>query len=144
MAGSNIRRRFAELRLPRFSPPLGLWSVLAVGQYAISFYVLRWLFSQAATGPLRTLGFVLIIGLLLMNASWNAVFFRLRDLRASLLLFIPYDVMAVLLGYTLFALDSPTAPWFTVYVAYLVFATTWGFNIWRLNSSSKCLECLNL
>jgi hypothetical protein len=61
-AGSGIKRRLAELRVPRFAPPLWGWIVIGLCYYVICFVVLFRLFSlHPASGlqqraPLALLG----------------------------------------------------------------------------------------
>jgi tryptophan-rich sensory protein len=132
MAGSGVRTRFAELKMPRFAPSLWAWSLIGVGQYTIFFLVLRSVL--AGQSFYSRLALVLAITVLLFNATWNAFFFRLRDLKMSFLLFIPYDVLAASLAIVLWLGDDPWSRWFLIYPGYLLFATLWGYRIWRLNA----------
>src|SRR5262245_17930351 len=91
MAGSGVRARFAELKMPRFAPSLWVWTLIGLGQYTIFFLVLRSVL--AGQSPYSRPALVLAVTLLLFNATWNAFFFRLRDLKISFLLFIPYDAL---------------------------------------------------
>jgi tryptophan-rich sensory protein len=46
-AGGGVRRRFAELQLPSYSPPFALWIVIGVLYYALCFLLLWHLLSSA-------------------------------------------------------------------------------------------------
>ena len=135
MAGSGVRARFAELTMPRFSPRLWVWSLIGVAQYALFFLVLRSVLAaqSAYARPALLLG----IALLLFNASWNAVFFRVRDLKLSFLLFLPYDALALALAVVLWMGGNPWLRWFLMYPAYLALATLWGYRVWRLNATTR-------
>jgi len=40
LAGSGVRQRFQELRLPAAAPPMGLWVLIGVAYYVIAFTLL--------------------------------------------------------------------------------------------------------
>jgi tryptophan-rich sensory protein len=136
LSGSGVRKRLAELRMPRFAPPFWVWTLVGLGQYTIFFLVLRSLLAGPPSAYSTTALAVAIL-LLLLNATWNAFFFRLRDLRTSLLLFVPYDILAVVLAVLLWVDANPWAGWFSLYPAYLSLATAWGYRVWRLNATSS-------
>ena len=72
----------------------------------------------------------------LRYATFNVVFFRRRNLFASFLLYFPYAAIAVALFLQLLALEPVAAAAFAPYLAYFVYATAWGYAIWRLNPVS--------
>jgi len=74
--------------------------------------------------------------LLLANASWNWIFFRKKDLWLSFVFFVPYFLVSLMLAGILHHLRNPLAGWYAFYPAYLVYATWWGYRVWRLNSDS--------
>ena len=123
----------AELRLPRHALPLWAWSIVGLAYYVLFFLVLTSLLSSLPT-PVWTAAALGLAGVLLVaNAAWNWVFFRRKDLRLSLILFVPYVLAAIALGLVLLRLESPLSGWYLLYPAYLVYATWWGFQVWRLN-----------
>jgi len=71
--------------------------------------------------------------LLFVNALWNYFFFRRRDLRGSLILNIPYVMIALTLAITLIGLGDGSIWVFVPYLMYLVFAVYYGYAVWRLN-----------
>jgi translocator protein len=133
LAGRGIKQRFAELRMPRFSPPLAVWVVIGAAYYASCFVVLYRLLPLPPSRP-RTAALALILAVLLANAFWNYLFFRRRSVRLSFMLSIPYSLAAVCLLVLLFELDSVAAWAFLPYVAYLIYANAWGFALLRANS----------
>ena len=71
---------------------------------------------------------------LLANALWSVFFFRWRDLRVSFLAFVPYALVIVALVHTArLSLYPFGAALFLCYGCYLVYATWWGYRLWRLN-----------
>ena len=134
-AGSGVRQRFAELRMPPYSPPLGLWVVIGVLYYGVCFFVSYRLLSAGVGWSARGLALALLIVLMTLNVLWNIVFFRRKDLHASYMGFWPYlSVAAALLG-VLSSLDSHAALVFLPYVIYLGYALWWSYRLWRLNGA---------
>lgn len=133
-AGGGVRARFAELRLPRFSPPLAVWVGIGLGYYVICFLILRRLFSMPLPDRGVQLALALLGALMLVNAGWGLLFFRLRDLRLSFLAFPPYGLLALALAAALARVDPPAAWILLPYLLYLVYATWWGYRLWRLNA----------
>ena len=136
MAGTNVRSRFTELRLPRPSPQLWAWSVIGGAYYVLFFFLLRSLLNHPATQYWTAVALALTGILLVANASWNWVFFRRRDLWLSFVFFVPYLFLALTLAAVLRRLRNPLLGWYLLYVGYLVCASWWGYRVWRLNSRS--------
>ena len=137
-AGSGVRDRLASLRQPRLSPPFPIWVAIGAGYYVICFTLLYRLVG-AVNGPggppilaLCCLGFLLFV-----NALWNYFFFRRRDLRASLLLNIPYVAIAIVLAGSLASRGDGSIWVFAPYLVYLAYAVYYGYATWRLNDASQ-------
>jgi tryptophan-rich sensory protein len=133
LAGRGARQRLAELRMPPYSPPFALWLAIGAVYYAMCFIVLRHLLASRPFTPVLLVGLVLVITILLVNASWSILFFRCRDLRASFITFIPYGVVVMVLATLLIRLYPFGALLFGGYLIYLVYATWWANQLWRLN-----------
>lgn len=133
LAGRGVRQRFAELRMPRFSPPLAIWIVIGIAYYVVCFAVL---YRLLLLPPSRTRAacLALILLVLLANAFWNYLFFRLRSLRLSFVAGIPYSLAALGLLALLFRLDRVAAWWFLPYAVYLAYANAWGVALLRANA----------
>jgi tryptophan-rich sensory protein len=71
--------------------------------------------------------------MMLMNALWNYVFFRVRDLFLSFVTCLPYGLMAVALLALTLKLDRLAAFALLPYILYLGYAGAWGYRLWRLN-----------
>lgn len=133
LSGKRPMHVLATLRLPRFTPPGWVWIVIALFYYAICFTVLAILLQMDGANRSQYSAIVLTILLLALNALFNYMLFRRRNLFSAFLLFIPYDLVAAGLQICLFCLDNTARYVFVPYVAYLVFATVWGYQLWRLN-----------
>ncbi len=134
-AGGDIRSRLAELRKPRFVPPLWGWIAIGVVYYVICFAVLYRLFSLTNATPFRSGAILLTVLLMLINAGWNWSFFRSRNLLYALLLGVCYTVLALMLTALLLRIDRVAAACLAPYLVYLVYANVWGYAIWKLNRS---------
>src|SRR5262245_3598659 len=84
-AGGGVRARFAELRLPRYSPALPLWIAIGAGYYAMCFAILSRLLSLETAGAARPTALAVTVTVMVVNAAWGLLFFRLKNLRASYL-----------------------------------------------------------
>jgi benzodiazapine receptor len=132
LAGRGVQARFAELRLPRYSPPLVVWIVIGGLFYVICFTVAYRLFRLPASG-LRDAGIVLLVCMMLMNALWNYLFFRARDLYLSFVACLPYSLIAVALFVLTLELDHVAALALSPYILYLGYAIAWGYGLWKRN-----------
>jgi tryptophan-rich sensory protein len=114
-----VKRRMTELRLPPYSPPFAGWIGIALVYYAACFVVLYRLFANHARSSAGTSALVLIVTIMGINAAWNYLFFRQRDVRASFWVSVPYAMLAVVLVALLFRTDYVAAWAFLPYVVYL-------------------------
>jgi tryptophan-rich sensory protein len=133
LAGRGVRARFAELRLPRFSPSLTVWFLIGGAYYIISFVILYRLLATDQRSRLHAFAFTLLLILMAVNAGWGLLFFRLKNLRASFLAFVPYGVVALVLVVTLATTDRISALLLAPYLAYLGYALWWAHRVWVLN-----------
>jgi len=132
-AGRGIKARLAELRVPRYAPPLWGWIVIGAFYYLICFAVLYRLFASPETGPSRRWALVLLGSMMFLNALWNYFFFRTRNLLHAYLIGFPYSLIAVMLFALLLRIDKPAAFCLLPYLAYLFYANAFGYRVWKLN-----------
>jgi len=137
LAGSGARERFAALRMPPYSPPFTVWLLIGFVYYAICFIVLRYLLAANSVTLQQRVALALLLVVLLANALWNLLFFRRRDLRASLIAFTPYSVFVVALVVSLWRVYPLGAGLFMCYCIYLLYATWWGYQVWLLNKPER-------
>jgi tryptophan-rich sensory protein len=134
LAGEGARQRLAQLRMPPYSPPFALWLVIGFLFYAMCFVILRHVLSIGFVAPSQVFALVLTIVLLLANALWNVLFFRWRNLRASFIAFVPYAILVAALVIVLAETYPLGAILLSFYCIYLIYATRWGYHLWRLNT----------
>jgi TspO/MBR family protein len=84
---TGIKSRFAELRLPKGAPRLWTWSVIGGAFYVLFFLLLRSVLARPFIPFWTPVTLILTALLLLVNASWNWIFFRKKDLWLSFCLF---------------------------------------------------------
>src|SRR5215471_13880567 len=136
LAGKGARQRLTQLRMPAYSPPFALWLVIGFLFYAMCFVILRHMLTTRLMSHSQVFALVLTIVLLLANALWSVLFFRWRDLRASFIAFVPYAVVVAALVILLAGTYSLGAILLSCYCIYLIYATRWGYHLWRLNTPS--------
>ncbi len=134
LAGEGVRQRMAQLRMPLYSPPFALWLVIGFLFYAMCFVILRHVLSTGLVSSSQMFALVLTVVLLLANAFWSVLFFRWRDLRASFIAFVPYAFLVAALVILLARTDPLGAILLSFYCIYLIYATRWGYHLWRLNT----------
>ena len=135
-AGTGVRKRFAELCLPRYSPPLEVWVAVGILYYAVCFIVAYRLL-RGPWDPVRSLPIALLLALITANALWNYLFFRRKALGASTAAFVPYTILALVLFVSLIGVDRVASWAFFLYVAYLPYAAWWLFALRRANTTSE-------
>ena len=133
LAGRGARQRLAQLQMPRYSPPFTLWLIVGFLFYAMCFLILRHVLSIGLVSASQVLALMLMIVLLLANALWSVLFFRWRDLRVSFIAFVPYAVLVAVLVILLTRTYPLGAILLSFYCIYLIYATRWGYHLWRLN-----------
>jgi tryptophan-rich sensory protein len=133
VTGTNPRDRFRKLRLPSYSPAIGIWILIGFFYYLMCFVILRHLFSAANFSGLYRSALVLVIAMLAGNAAWNALFFRLGALRLSFLAFVPYGMLVLVLTVLMIRIYGLGVILLTAYCGYLVYAACWSYRLWQLN-----------
>jgi hypothetical protein len=137
MSGTGIIARFAELRLPKGALPPWSWPVVGGAYYVLFFFLLRSILVRPAIPLWTPVTITLVVLLLIANASWNWIFFRKKDLWLSFICFVPYWLLSLMLAGVLHHIRSPLLGWYTLYPAYLLYASWWGYHVWRLNSGAS-------
>lgn len=132
-AGRGIKLRLAELRVPRYTPPLSVWIAIGALYYLICFAVLYRLFSMPEAVPLRRWALVLLGSIMFINALWNYFFFRTRNLFHAYVIGLPYSLIALVLFVFFLRLDRVPAFFLLPYLLYLFYANVFGCRVWKLN-----------
>lgn len=132
LAGRGVKRRLARLRQPRYSPPFVVWVGIGVCYYVICFVLLVRLINSKPS-PLGWAAFALLVVLLIGNAVWNLMFFRLENIEGSAVVLVAYVALALILAILLSRVD-PVGGWvFLPYMIYLAYATWWMLSLRQLN-----------
>lgn len=132
-AGNNVKSFFATLRLPRYSAPLWVWTIIGAGYYLIFFFLIYRLLrlSSYSTRWYVTLG---LIGFMMtVNGLTNYVIFRARNLRLSFIIGAIFPVLDIALFILLTTLDQTAALTLIPYLVYRVYAVFWGYSLWLAN-----------
>jgi translocator protein len=136
-AGPGVRNRLASLRRPPLSPPFIVWVVIGLGYYVIAATLLYRLFRSGLPSAAHVLALSCLCLLMLVNAVWNYFFFRRADLRASMILNIPYGLIAITLAIALVRVGDGIVWVFVPYLVYLVYGLYYGYATWRLNDGAR-------
>ena len=117
-------------RQPSWSPSKRMWVVVGVAWYSICFIGLSRLLRH---WPDHKLPVALLVMLLVANAAANIFQFRMKRLDLAFFYLFPY--WALLGGFLWIAcpLDWLTCALFSIYAAYLVYATVWAHKVWQAN-----------
>ena len=134
-AGRGIQQRLADIRLPRFAPPLWGWFVIGAGYYLICSVVLYRLLSLPVSVGLRQWALVLVGAILFVNALWNLFFFRTQNLFHAFVVGLLYVGLALILLGVLWHVDRSAAWSFLPYTVYLAYASWFGYRVWKFNPS---------
>ena len=132
-AGKNVRAFFSTARIPKYSAPLWVWSIIGVLYYAIFGFVLYRLFRVGTGGALVRIGIALVVVMTTLNALTNYVIFRARDLRRSFLIGAFFPILDVALFVILLQADSLAALALIPYLLYRVYGVYWGYALWKAN-----------
>ena len=132
-----MKEYLAELKWPSFSPPLWAWYAIAVAYYAIVFVCAYRILEYETTIPFRNAALTLLFAVVVLNAVWNALFFRAKNLRATFLFSLSYSIVVIGCWYCLLQFDSLAASVLGFYTVYLLYANVWGYRVWRLNSGTR-------
>lgn len=132
-AGKNVKSYFAELKFPRYSAPLWIWYIIGGVYYVIFFFVIFHLLRLEMDSILKTATLALILFMMLANAMWNYVFFRLRNLFAGFISGSLAPILDVALFICLITLDKTAALALVPYLIYRLYAVWWGYGLWKVN-----------
>ena len=139
LTGGGVKERFAELRLPYYSPSFSVWIGIGIGYYLICFLLTIRLLSIGMTTWPSIVPFSLLMAIMVANGVWGYLFFRLKSPLMSLLHLIPYSVVAVLLYGLLRSLHPVGAAILIPYLVYLPYVVWWNFQVNRMNTIHKIL-----
>ena len=137
LAGKNVKSFFAKLRVPSYSPPLWVWSIIGAIYYVICFFILYRIFRHSGDTSIKYVALSLVLVMMSVNAFWNYVFFRAQSLSLSFFAFAFYPFIAIALFICLIQFDKPAAWSLVPYFVYLIYAVRWGYALWKLNPNLR-------
>jgi tryptophan-rich sensory protein len=135
-AGSTVKQFFSTLKLPSYSAPLWVWSIIGGGYYLTFGFVLYRLLRLDSSG-LRTATLTLVLFMAIVNALTNYVIFRARNLYLSFLIGCLFPFLDATLLICLIRLDTLAACALVPYLIYRIYAVWWGFALWTLNRTKE-------
>jgi translocator protein len=133
-AGKNVKRFFAEIRHPKYSAPLVVWSFIGGLYYAVFGFVLYRLFALTEPSSLRMFAILFIVIMMVLNGVSNWVIFRVRNLRSAFWIGALFPVLDLVLLVCLLKLDTTAAAILVPYLIYRVYGVYWGYAVWKANS----------
>lgn len=134
-AGKGVKAFIASLRTPSYSPPFWVWVIIGVFYYVICFFIIYRVLRHDGDSIMKAVSLTLLLAMMSVNAIWNYVFFRARNLFLSFFAFIPYPLLAIALFVCLLQLE-PIAAWvFLPYLVYLNYAAFICYKYWKLNET---------
>jgi tryptophan-rich sensory protein len=136
-SGSDVKRRFAELSLPKYSPPLWAWALIGAGFYIIHLIVLHALLAGSSASAMASTAVFAVAVLLTANAAWNYLFFRKHSLAGTVILNVPYIALAAAIGTLLWLVARGVATLYLLYLLYLPYMAWWTYAVWRHNPSHR-------
>jgi translocator protein len=132
-AGTGSKGYLRALKRPSYSPPLWAWYLIAAVYYGMVFVCAFRILQRPATLPFRNIAFALLLSIVLLNAVWNLLFFRVKNLAVVFVFSIGYSVVVVACWYCLAQIDATAAAAISLYGLYLIYANVWSYKLWRLN-----------
>jgi tryptophan-rich sensory protein len=136
-AGTGVKEYLRNLKWPSYSPPLWAWCAIAAVYYAIVFVCAYRILQRPATLPFRNIAFTLLLSVVVLNAVWNVLFFRAKNLGATFVFSLGYSVVVVAGWYCLNRFDRVAAAAIGFYGLYLIYANVWSYRLWRLNLRAR-------
>ena len=135
-AGKDVKGFFARLHQPSFAPPLWVWYIIGVVYYVLCFF-LAYRILRHETDGVKYIALSLLLVFMGINAFWNFVFFRFRNMFFAFLVGLPYVQVAIGLFVSLRQFDRVAANAFLPYLFYLIYATWLGYQNWQLNKDTN-------
>lgn len=132
-AGRNVKAFFASLRMPPFSAPLWVWSIIGGGYYIIFGFILYRLLRLDINSRLWSVAIALVVLMMILNALANYVIFRARNLYLSYIIGAWYPLLDVSLFLCLLSLDRVAAVALIPYLVYRIYGVWWGYALWKIN-----------
>ena len=132
-AGRGVKAHMRNIKWPSYSPPVWAWYVIATIYYVVVFICTYRILQQSPATPFRNAALGFLLSAVVLNALWNLIFFRAKNLAATFALSTFYSAIVVACWYCLTRFDSFAAAVLSLYAVYLIYANVWSYRVWRLN-----------
>lgn len=132
-AGRNVRRYFATLDLPPYSPPLWLWFIIGGFYYLIFTFVMFRVLRHDIDSAFRIAALTLIGFMMAVNALWNYIFFRAQKLFLGFVVAGLFPILDISLLICVIQFDRVAAWSLVPYLLYRMYGLWWGYGLWKLN-----------
>jgi tryptophan-rich sensory protein len=136
-AGSKVKEYLYELKRPAFSPPLWAWLAIGAVYYFVVFVCAYRILQHPETAPFRNSTLTALLVIVVLNAFWNVLFFRAKNLRAAFFFSLSYSLVVIVCWYYSRQRDKLAAIVLGLYAIYMAYANFWGYRFWRLNSGER-------
>ena len=134
-AGKDVKSFFARLRQPSYAPPVWVWYIIGVVYYVVCFFLAYRILRHEGGESAKYIALAFLLVFMSINAFWNFIFFRFRNMFSAFLVGLPYIPVAIGLFVSLRQFDRVAAFVFLPYLFYLVYATWLGYQNWQLNKN---------
>jgi tryptophan-rich sensory protein len=119
-----------SLRQPAWSLPVSAWIAVGIAFYAIMAIILARLLS---IGRAAVWGLTFIIVVLLADAIWNFLFFRLRRFDLAYYYLFPYSLIVIGAAIATYSSDPASVIPLALYILFLPYDVVWVSALRRLN-----------
>ena len=137
LSGPHPVQFLRSLNQPQWVMPMPAWIAIGASFYAISAFVLHRLFQQNNAELPIALTILMLVG----NALWNFLFFRLRRLDLAFAYLVPYSALIIALMVTAWLVDRASAVAIGLYVLFLPYDFAWVMMLWRMNGRHGAHSC---
>ena len=132
-AGKNVKAYFATLQFPPYSAPLWVWYIIGGLYYVIFCFVIYRILRHNGDAVLKYAALSLICFMMVVNAFWNYIFFRARNLFLAFIGASLFPILDIALFIGLMQLDKVAAWSLVPYLLYRIYALWWGYGLWKIN-----------
>lgn len=122
MSGPRPMAFLAELEKPGWSLPPAGWIVVGLVFYAIIGFALA---RTLAVEPPRAGPVGLLVGVLVANALWNGILFRIRRIDLARLALNPYAALVAVASFAVAGVDPYAGAAMVPYLAFLIYDFLW-------------------